>query len=99
MTMIHLFYLNFRYFSTRLFFAPGKIPLLFSKPPNLFYHGLEYLEIVGRRMDCNASKTSADPSNITWSYTYNRKLAEPDRIIDGVKFPEKNRICSEGLVG
>lgn len=50
----------------------------------------EDLKIVGRCIDSIASKTSVDPMNITWSYTYNRKLAGPDRIIeDGVKFPEK----------
>jgi hypothetical protein len=41
-----------------------------------------------------------DPTNITWSCTYNWKLAEPDRIIkDGVNFQEKNGICSKELVG
>ncbi|KAB1204701.1 BTB/POZ domain-containing protein NPY1 [Morella rubra] len=50
----------------------------------------EDLKIVGRCIDSIASKTSVDPANITWSYTHNRKLAEPDRIIeDGVKFLEK----------
>lgn len=50
----------------------------------------EDLKIVGRCVDSIASKTSVDPANITWSYTYNRKLAEPDRIVeDGMKFREK----------
>lgn len=50
----------------------------------------EDLKIVGRCIDSIASKTSVNPMNITWSYTYNRKLAEQDKIVeDGVKFPEK----------
>ncbi|KAG2700341.1 hypothetical protein I3760_07G226000 [Carya illinoinensis] len=50
----------------------------------------EDLKILGRCIDSIASKTSVDPANISWSYTYNRKLADPDRIVeDGVKFPEK----------
>ncbi|KAK7813768.1 btb/poz domain-containing protein npy1 [Quercus suber] len=48
------------------------------------------LKIIGRCIDSIASKTSVNPVNITWSYTYNRKLAEPDKIVeDGVKFPLK----------
>lgn len=43
----------------------------------------ENLKIVGRCVDSIASKTSVDPSIITWSYTYNRKLAKSE------KFPEK----------
>ncbi|XP_021890646.1 BTB/POZ domain-containing protein NPY1 [Carica papaya] len=51
----------------------------------------EDLKIIGRCIDSIASKTSVDPANITWSYTYNRKLSVPDKIIeDGVKFQEKN---------
>lgn len=46
----------------------------------------ENLKIVGRCVDSIASKTSVDPSIITWSYTYNRKLAKSDQLI---KFPEK----------
>lgn len=50
----------------------------------------EDLKIVGRCIDSIASKTSVDPANITWSYTFNRKLAEPDRIVeDSMKFREK----------
>ncbi|EXB86673.1 BTB/POZ domain-containing protein NPY1 [Morus notabilis] len=50
----------------------------------------EDLKIVGRCIDSIASKTSWEPANITWSYTFNRKLAEPDRIVeDGMKFREK----------
>ncbi|XP_031279574.1 BTB/POZ domain-containing protein NPY1 [Pistacia vera] len=51
----------------------------------------EDLKIVGRCIDSIASKTSVDPSNITWSYTYNRKLSVTDKIIeDRLKFGERN---------
>ncbi|KAL8521831.1 hypothetical protein ACS0TY_012119 [Phlomoides rotata] len=46
----------------------------------------ENLKIVGRCVDSIGSKTSVDPSIITWSYTYNRKLAKSDQI---TKFHEK----------
>ncbi|CAL5439939.1 unnamed protein product [Camellia sinensis] len=50
----------------------------------------EDLKVVGRCIDSIASKTSVDPSNITWSYTYNRKLLVPDRIVEnGMKFTER----------
>lgn len=50
----------------------------------------ENLKIVGRCIDTIASKTSVDPSVITWSYTYNRKLATTDQIIrSGLKLSEK----------
>lgn len=50
----------------------------------------ENLKIVGRCIDTIASKTSVDPSVITWSYTYNRKLATTDQIIrSGLKLTEK----------
>ncbi|XVF89403.1 hypothetical protein PTKIN_Ptkin19aG0127500 [Pterospermum kingtungense] len=50
----------------------------------------ENLKIVGRCIDSIASKTSADPASITWSYTYNRKLSAPDQIVnDGTKLREK----------
>ncbi|KAK4491028.1 hypothetical protein RD792_001749 [Penstemon davidsonii] len=50
----------------------------------------ENLKVVGRCIDSIASKTSVDPSTITWSYTYNRKLATSDEIIQsGIKLPEK----------
>ncbi|KAL1353319.1 hypothetical protein HN51_017277 [Arachis hypogaea] len=42
----------------------------------------EDLKIIGRCIDSIASKTSVDPGNITWSYTYNRKLTEPDNIVE-----------------
>ncbi|PIN06853.1 hypothetical protein CDL12_20584 [Handroanthus impetiginosus] len=47
----------------------------------------ENLKIIGRCIDSIASKTSVDPSIITWSYTYNRKLATSDKIIQ--RFSEK----------
>lgn len=50
----------------------------------------ENLKIVGRCIDSIASKTSADPSVVTWSYTYNRKMATSDQIIlNGIKLAEK----------
>ncbi|KAL2346651.1 hypothetical protein Fmac_000651 [Flemingia macrophylla] len=42
----------------------------------------EDLNIIGRCIDFIASKTAVDPAYITWSYTYNRKLTEPDKIVD-----------------
>ncbi|ESW08934.1 hypothetical protein PHAVU_009G086900 [Phaseolus vulgaris] len=50
----------------------------------------EDLKIIGRCTDSIASKTSVDPAYITWSYTYNRKLSEPDKIVeDKMTFLEK----------
>ncbi|XP_012452765.1 BTB/POZ domain-containing protein NPY1 isoform X2 [Gossypium raimondii] len=50
----------------------------------------ENLKIVGRCIDSIASKTSVDPANITWSYTYNRKLSVQDKIVgDSMKLQEK----------
>ncbi|KAK9279898.1 hypothetical protein L1049_013581 [Liquidambar formosana] len=50
----------------------------------------EDLKIVGRCIDSIASKTSVDPANISWSYTYNRKLAVPDKIVEnGMKLRDK----------
>ncbi|XP_015884048.3 BTB/POZ domain-containing protein NPY1 isoform X1 [Ziziphus jujuba] len=50
----------------------------------------EDLKIIGRCIDSIASKTSVDPANVSWSYTFNRKLAEADKIVeDGMKFREK----------
>ncbi|XP_042003410.1 BTB/POZ domain-containing protein NPY1-like [Salvia splendens] len=50
----------------------------------------ENLKIVGRCIDSIASKTSVDPSLVTWSYTYNRRLATSDQIIrSGLKLSEK----------
>lgn len=42
----------------------------------------EDLKIVGRCIDSIASKTSVDPTKVTWSYTHNRKLAMQDRIVE-----------------
>ncbi|RWW13201.1 hypothetical protein BHE74_00017690 [Ensete ventricosum] len=42
----------------------------------------EELKVAGRCIDCIASKTSVDPTNINWSYTYNRKLAASDEIVE-----------------
>lgn len=42
----------------------------------------EDLNVVGRCIDSIASKTSMDPAKITWSYTYNRKLALADSIVE-----------------
>ncbi|TKY74806.1 BTB/POZ domain-containing protein NPY1 [Spatholobus suberectus] len=50
----------------------------------------EDLKIIGRCIDSIASKTSVDPAYITWSYTCNRKLTEPDKIVeDKMTFLEK----------
>ncbi|GAU17691.1 hypothetical protein TSUD_07530 [Trifolium subterraneum] len=51
----------------------------------------EDLKIVGRCIDSIASKTSVDPVNITWSYTYNRKLAQADKIVED-KITSKEKI-------
>lgn len=42
----------------------------------------EDLKVVGRCIDSIASKTSVDPININWSYTYNRKLAVPEKVVE-----------------
>ncbi|KAM7459577.1 hypothetical protein LguiA_036571 [Lonicera macranthoides] len=42
----------------------------------------ENLKVVGRCIDSIASKTSVDPATINWSYTYNRKLALLDKIVE-----------------
>ncbi|WVY89560.1 hypothetical protein V8G54_035074 [Vigna mungo] len=49
----------------------------------------EDLKIVGRCIDSIASKTSVDPANITWSYTYNRKLSELDKIVEDKTAPRE----------
>ncbi|KAG4962694.1 BTB/POZ domain-containing protein NPY1 [Glycine max] len=49
----------------------------------------EDLKIVGRCIDSIASKTSVDPANITWSYTYNRKLSELDKIVEDKITPQE----------
>ncbi|PKA57620.1 BTB/POZ domain-containing protein NPY1 [Apostasia shenzhenica] len=40
----------------------------------------EELKIIGRCIDSIALKTSVDPSNVRWSYTYNKKLTASDHI-------------------
>ncbi|XP_043696084.1 BTB/POZ domain-containing protein NPY1-like [Telopea speciosissima] len=50
----------------------------------------EDLKVVGRCIDSIASKTSVDPSNVTWSYTYNRKSAVTDQISEsGARLQQK----------
>ncbi|KAJ4953126.1 hypothetical protein NE237_029958 [Protea cynaroides] len=50
----------------------------------------EHLKVVGRCIDSIASKTSVDPSNVTWSYTYNRKIAVTDQIFEnGARLQQK----------
>lgn len=44
----------------------------------------EELKIVGRCIDSIASKTSVDPSNVTWSYTYSKKMNLTDEIVETV---------------
>ncbi|CAI9756987.1 unnamed protein product [Fraxinus pennsylvanica] len=45
---------------------------------------------VARCIDSIASKTSVDPSKVAWSYTYNRKSAASEKIIENaMKFPKK----------
>ncbi|PSS17725.1 BTB/POZ domain-containing protein [Actinidia chinensis var. chinensis] len=47
----------------------------------------EDLNVVARCIDSIVSKTFMEPSNVKWSYTYNRKLLVPDRIVEhGMKF-------------
>ncbi|XP_072953043.1 phototropic-responsive NPH3 family protein NPY1-like [Typha angustifolia] len=42
----------------------------------------EELKVVGRCIDSIASKTSVDPANVNWSYTYSKKLATSNEIIE-----------------
>ncbi|XP_042474475.1 BTB/POZ domain-containing protein NPY1-like isoform X2 [Zingiber officinale] len=42
----------------------------------------EELKIVGRCIDCIASKTLVDPINVNWSYTYDRKSAASTEIVE-----------------
>lgn len=54
----------------------------------------EDLKVVGRCIDSIASKTSVDPLNVNWSYTYNRKLATADqRIENGARLLQKLQSC------
>jgi NPH3 family len=45
----------------------------------------EELKIVGRCIDSIAAKTSVDPSNVTWSYTYSKKMNLTDEIVETVE--------------
>ncbi|KAL2317977.1 hypothetical protein Fmac_031853 [Flemingia macrophylla] len=58
----------------------------------------EDLKIVGRCIDSIASKTSVDPSNITWSYTYNRKLSELDKIVEDKLTPQEKPVPNDWWV-
>ncbi|XP_010265570.1 PREDICTED: BTB/POZ domain-containing protein NPY1-like [Nelumbo nucifera] len=49
----------------------------------------EELKVVGRCIDSIASKTSVDPTNVNWSYTYNRKLAVGEIIEHDTKVQQK----------
>ncbi|MQL95385.1 hypothetical protein Taro_028056 [Colocasia esculenta] len=42
----------------------------------------ENLKIVGRCIDSIVSKISVDHCSVKWSYTYNKKLAVPDEIVE-----------------
>lgn len=42
----------------------------------------EELKIVGRCIDSIASKTLLDPSLVNWSYTYNKRAATSDQIVE-----------------
>ncbi|KAK1268933.1 BTB/POZ domain-containing protein NPY1 [Acorus gramineus] len=42
----------------------------------------EELKLTGSCIDSIASKTSVDPSNVNWSYTYNKKFASSDQIVE-----------------
>ncbi|XP_072982476.1 phototropic-responsive NPH3 family protein NPY1-like [Typha latifolia] len=42
----------------------------------------EELKVVGRCIDSIASKTSVDPVNVRWSYTYSKKLAASSEIVE-----------------
>ncbi|CAH2077328.1 unnamed protein product [Thlaspi arvense] len=42
----------------------------------------EDLKLVGRCIDSVSAKILVNPETITWSYTHNRKLSGPDKIVD-----------------
>nr|XP_010929164.1 BTB/POZ domain-containing protein NPY1 [Elaeis guineensis] len=42
----------------------------------------EELKVVGRCIDSIASKTSVDPANVNWSYTYSKNLAASHEIVE-----------------
>ncbi|CAL5350339.1 unnamed protein product [Camellia sinensis] len=71
-------------------FRSWKDSIIVLQTTESFLPWSEDLKVVGRCIDSIASKTSVDPSNINWSYTYNRKLLVLDRIVEnGMKFQEK----------
>ncbi|RLN11328.1 BTB/POZ domain-containing protein NPY1-like [Panicum miliaceum] len=45
----------------------------------------EELKLVGRCIDSIATKATVNPSNVMWSYTYNRKSASSDEIVEARK--------------
>nr|CAB3469607.1 unnamed protein product [Digitaria exilis] len=45
----------------------------------------EELKLVGRCIDSIAAKATVNPSNVMWSYTYNRKSASSDEIVEARK--------------
>ncbi|XP_075506096.1 phototropic-responsive NPH3 family protein NPY1 [Primulina tabacum] len=50
----------------------------------------ENQKVIGRSIDSIASKTSVDPSLISWSYTYNRSTSSLDKVTQSeIKFPDK----------
>ncbi|XP_023002276.1 BTB/POZ domain-containing protein NPY1 [Cucurbita maxima] len=71
-------------------FRSWKDSIIVLQTANSLLPWSEDLKIVGRCIDSIASKTSVDPANITWSYTYNRKLLEANKIVeDGMKYQKK----------
>ncbi|KZV28326.1 hypothetical protein F511_16576 [Dorcoceras hygrometricum] len=50
----------------------------------------ENQKVIGRSIDSIASKTSVDPSLVSWSYTYNRSTESLDKITPiELKFPDR----------
>uniref|UniRef100_A0A0A9CZL9 NPH3 domain-containing protein n=1 Tax=Arundo donax TaxID=35708 RepID=A0A0A9CZL9_ARUDO len=45
----------------------------------------EELKLIGRCIDSIAAKATVNPSNVMWSYTYNRKSASSDEIVEAKK--------------
>jgi hypothetical protein len=45
----------------------------------------EELKLVGRCIDSIATKATVNPSNVMWSYTYNRKSASSNEIVEARK--------------
>ncbi|CAK8569948.1 unnamed protein product [Lathyrus sativus] len=69
-------------FLTSSIFRSWKDSIIVLQTAKSLFPWSEDLKIVGRCIDSIASKTSVDPVNITWSYTYNRKLAQVDKIVE-----------------